>query len=144
MLLFLFFFFFQNNKFFLNSHAYKRHFASTPQTFSNAHIHGSDRGLNEQQTSALCVVWKNTCVCVRALSRRPANTLSRGGSLIYKALNEGQQRRGARTSVQLIVCLFTFTFRFHPLHLPPSTHVTQRKRRRRRTRTPAGIHQLPA
>lgn len=67
------------------------------------------------------------CVCVCALSGRPANTLSRGGSLIYKALNEGQQRRGARTSLQLIVCLFTFTFRFHPPHRPPSTHVTQKE-----------------
>lgn len=76
----------------------------------------------------MCVL---LCVCV--LSRRLANTLSLGGNLIYKALNEGQQRRRARTSLWLIVCLFTFTFLFHSLHLPPSTHVT-RSRRRRRTR----------
>lgn len=72
----------------------------------------------------------HVCLSVCVLSGRPANTLSLGGSLIYKALNEGQQRRRARTSLRLIVCLFTFTFLFHSLYFPPSTHVTQSMRRR--------------
>ncbi len=58
------------------------------------------------------------CVCVCVLSGRPANTLSPGGSLIYKASNEVQQRRRARTSLRLIVCLFTFLF--HSSTLPTS------------------------
>lgn len=68
--------------------------------------HRFDHGLNEQQA----------CVCshVCVLLGRPSNTLSPGGSLIYKASNEVQQRRRARTSPRLIVCLFTFRFHPHP------------------------------
>ena len=75
---------------------------------------GSDHGLNEQQT-CVCV-----CVCVCVLSGRPANTLSPGASLIYKASNEVQQRRRARVSPRLIVCLFTFLFQLMKLPLPPN------------------------
>lgn len=60
----------------------------------------------------VCCVCFCMCTCVRTLSGRPSNTLSLGGSLIYKASNEVQQRRRARTSPRLIVCLFTFLFHF--------------------------------
>lgn len=63
----------------------------------------------------VCVVRSWMCLCVCVLSERPANTLSPGGSLIYKASNEVQQRRRARTSLRLIVCLFTFLFHSFPL-----------------------------
>lgn len=96
-------------------------------SFSYTHILGSIHEFNERQTLCVLSICVRVCVCLCmwVLSGRPANTLSQGGSLIYRASNEGQQRRRATTSLRLIVCLFTFTFLIHPL--PPS--VTWRRRR---------------
>lgn len=85
------------------------HFGYPLLLHTHAHTHtlmGLIRGLMSCRP-ACCVFCMRTCVCVCVcvLSGRPANTLSLGGSLIYKASNEVQQRR---TSPRLIVCLFTF------------------------------------